>query len=264
MFDLRMIPTTSATTLVAAGFIGIFLATPTLAAPEHNCAAYATKAVEQQKQNQQLGCGFTDIGWSLDYNAHFLWCQRPDVNISMISEGDAIREKAIADCHADKTAQTTKIMPLPVLTVKTNAAQDTCFLTESCEFTAVVTNSGWTYSGEITVTDWIPSHGDVKLKSVTKPWACAPIGSGAWRCKNPSTTLQSGQSTTLRIGVEFPRGYNRGKPQNCAGIGNGPFPQEQYNAGFANCASVRLVSRWPKPTPPCTTEPGKWPDCPGQ
>lgn len=108
MFNLRKTPATSATMLAAAGLHGMMLASPALAAPEHNCAAYATKAVEQQKQNQQLGCGFTVGGWSLDYNAHLLWCQRPDVDITMISQGDAIREQAIADCYATKQASEKK------------------------------------------------------------------------------------------------------------------------------------------------------------
>lgn len=39
-----------------------------------NCSAYATKAVEQQKQNTMLGCNFTGPGWQR--------CRLPNVQMA--------------------------------------------------------------------------------------------------------------------------------------------------------------------------------------
>jgi hypothetical protein len=38
------------------------------------CKDYASTAVKQNKQAIQLKCGFTGLGWSSNYQAHYNWC----------------------------------------------------------------------------------------------------------------------------------------------------------------------------------------------
>ena len=47
----------------------------TLADQNLNCDRYASQAVAQQKENQDRGCGFQGIGWSLNYQEHKAWCE---------------------------------------------------------------------------------------------------------------------------------------------------------------------------------------------
>jgi hypothetical protein len=65
-----------------------------------NCAAYATKAVEQQKQNMMLGCNFTGPGWHDNYDVHFQWCLLPNVQMADLVKEDEARDGAIQQCNA--------------------------------------------------------------------------------------------------------------------------------------------------------------------
>jgi hypothetical protein len=64
-----------------------------------NCGAYATKAVEQQKWNQFLGCGLRGGAWSTDFNAHVGWCNLPNVRMADITREDNVRESALDQCR---------------------------------------------------------------------------------------------------------------------------------------------------------------------
>lgn len=68
------------------------------AAPQHNCAAYASAAVAQNNQNKANGCGLTGGGWQSDYNAHFNWCQQQNVGIQALSSEDHARKVALQNC----------------------------------------------------------------------------------------------------------------------------------------------------------------------
>ena len=64
-----------------------------------NCQAYAQKAVKQQQQNEILHCGFSGGGWSKDFQAHFNWCQLPQVNMSHLTSEDNSRTDALKQCQ---------------------------------------------------------------------------------------------------------------------------------------------------------------------
>jgi len=68
------------------------------AAPQHNCAAYASAAVAQNNQNKANGCGFAGNRWQSNYNAHFNWCQQKDVGIQVLSSEDNARKVALQAC----------------------------------------------------------------------------------------------------------------------------------------------------------------------
>ncbi len=73
------------------------------AAPEHNCAAYASAAVAQNDHNIAAGCGLTGGRWQSNYDAHFTWCQQPNVGIQALSGEDHARKVALQQC-GEKTA----------------------------------------------------------------------------------------------------------------------------------------------------------------
>ena len=39
-----------------------------------NCDTYGKLALQQQKENEALKCGFTGPEWSSDFKAHVAWC----------------------------------------------------------------------------------------------------------------------------------------------------------------------------------------------
>lgn len=39
-----------------------------------NCDLYGKLALQQQKENESLKCGFTGPSWSPDLKAHIAWC----------------------------------------------------------------------------------------------------------------------------------------------------------------------------------------------
>lgn len=44
------------------------------AAAQANCDTYGKLALQQQKENETLKCGFTGPEWSPDLKAHIAWC----------------------------------------------------------------------------------------------------------------------------------------------------------------------------------------------
>ncbi len=80
-------------TLGATSFVNV-----AEAAPEHNCAAYASAAVAQNDHNLASGCGLTGSRWQSDYDAHFSWCQQQNVGIQALSSEDHARKVELQTC----------------------------------------------------------------------------------------------------------------------------------------------------------------------
>jgi hypothetical protein len=78
----------------------IGLAGPALADANLNCSAYAGIAVQQQEQNQSLGCGFQGGGWSTDFQAHYQWCASAGVTMANLVTEDEGRKQALNECIA--------------------------------------------------------------------------------------------------------------------------------------------------------------------
>jgi hypothetical protein len=69
-----------------------------------NCDAYAAKAVEQQQENQTLGCGFAGPAWSTDGQGHRNWCWLPQVQMVDLVKEDNARAGALNACRQQATA----------------------------------------------------------------------------------------------------------------------------------------------------------------
>lgn len=62
------------------------------------CAAYASTAVNQQRQNLQWGCGFQGLRWHQNFSAHKVFCQSVGVQLSVIGNQD--RQSDLNRCRA--------------------------------------------------------------------------------------------------------------------------------------------------------------------
>ncbi|NOX81786.1 MAG: hypothetical protein GXP06_02120, partial [Alphaproteobacteria bacterium] len=71
-----------------------------VSAEELNCSAYATKAVAQNQQNQDMGCGFEGGAWLSDFDAHFNWCRT--TNMAGLTTEDNARAAALKSCVVDQ------------------------------------------------------------------------------------------------------------------------------------------------------------------
>jgi hypothetical protein len=68
--------------------------------PADRCSAYATSAVDQQRRNLDLGCGYGGPVWSSEFRAHYQWCQQVDQ--SLADAGALFREAELQRCAASK------------------------------------------------------------------------------------------------------------------------------------------------------------------
>ena len=137
MFPCRLVCSLTALVLVAA--LGTMperlMADSTL-----NCGAYATKAVEQERQNQLLGCGFPSdhmgVGWSMDFNAHLQWCQQPNIKMENLTAHDRVREAAIQDCAQGREPAENElkieVLPPTIILPTPGPAPDTATLDILC------------------------------------------------------------------------------------------------------------------------------------
>jgi hypothetical protein len=71
------------------------------AANEEACKRYATEAVRQNQQNQQLQAGFKPPVWSSDFKGHYNWCMH-GANIQSTPAHLASREKALQEFFVKK------------------------------------------------------------------------------------------------------------------------------------------------------------------
>jgi hypothetical protein len=94
---MRKIRTIAAYSLVAtaasAGFVQPGLAV-------EGCDAYGRLALQQQKDNEQLKCGFSGREWSSDLKAQIAWCQSvgPQDWQEMLKK----RNKMLEECRSKK------------------------------------------------------------------------------------------------------------------------------------------------------------------
>ncbi len=79
--------------LVAAGLAG-----PVSAQQAATCESYANTALDQNRRNQALGCGYGGAGWSDDYAAHETWCLQPGVGREELAHEYNAREEALQFC----------------------------------------------------------------------------------------------------------------------------------------------------------------------
>lgn len=70
---------------------------------EWRCSNYASEAVEQNKQNQLAGCGFSGLRWNNDEEGQKRWCLTVPRSIS--SKENTIRKKQLDSCFQQKTAR---------------------------------------------------------------------------------------------------------------------------------------------------------------
>ena len=67
---------------------------------EDRCASYAQTAIDQQRKNLDLGCGFAGPVWSNDYRAHYQWCR--EVDSALTEAGTLFREEELQKCANSK------------------------------------------------------------------------------------------------------------------------------------------------------------------
>jgi hypothetical protein len=59
-----------------------------------SCHMYAQRAVEQNRVNEQMACGFTGPRWQNNYDAHYAWCtQRNEGALRFEDEGRRLQIK---------------------------------------------------------------------------------------------------------------------------------------------------------------------------
>jgi hypothetical protein len=90
--------------VVAGAFVATVGVGSATADQNLNCDAYAAKAVQQQKENQSLGCGFSGGAWSTDYQGHRNWCVGPTVKMANLTKVDNSRTGALAACRQKDAA----------------------------------------------------------------------------------------------------------------------------------------------------------------
>ncbi len=73
---------------------------PAAIRPEDRCVIYARTAIDQQKKNLDLGCGFVGPVWSNDRQAHHQWCQ--EVDPALTEAGTLLREVELQKCASSK------------------------------------------------------------------------------------------------------------------------------------------------------------------
>ena len=70
---------------------------------DDRCSVYAQTAIDQQKKNLDLSCGFVGPVWSNDYRAHYLWCQ--GVDPALTEAGTLFREGELRKCDTSRGSQ---------------------------------------------------------------------------------------------------------------------------------------------------------------
>jgi hypothetical protein len=83
--------------LTLAGLLGAASFAPAVNA-QANCPTYGKLALQQQKKNEALKCGFSGPDWSSDFKAHIAWCNSvgPDKWKAKLTE----RTQKLAACKA--------------------------------------------------------------------------------------------------------------------------------------------------------------------
>ncbi len=63
---------------------------------QSSCKWYAATALKQQQTNEQMKCGFDDVGWHADLGRHLQWCKgvSPDEWKAAAQE----RDQLLAQC----------------------------------------------------------------------------------------------------------------------------------------------------------------------
>lgn len=84
------------------------------------CQNYAAKAVQQNKSNLSLSCGFTGLRWNNDQKGQYNWCLT--VSKTITDKEDQARSTDLAQCQTNKNTSTSKsALPLPALCKSTTA-----------------------------------------------------------------------------------------------------------------------------------------------
>ena len=104
----------------------------------------------------------------------------------------------------------------PDLKVEKRADVANCTKEGGCEFTITVTNVGDApYNGKI-VLEEVTTPGSATVESgPNAPWTCVPMAS-PMMCEHPATTLNPGESVTLKLGFEPGAAWQWPGIRNCA------------------------------------------------
>ena len=86
-------------------FAGLMVFLPGMAAADlaSFCTAYATSAVDQQRENIERGCGFQGLRWTNNGGAAFIYCMAAGEGPAGLEQ--SIRETKLAECRAAQGAE---------------------------------------------------------------------------------------------------------------------------------------------------------------
>jgi hypothetical protein len=86
--------------LAGAAMLAAGLAAAPQAHAQANCDTYAKLALQQQKENEALKCGFSGPEWSGDLRAHVGWCSSVGPEEWKVQLQN--RTQQLAQCKASK------------------------------------------------------------------------------------------------------------------------------------------------------------------
>ena len=98
------------------------------------CRHYANRAVNQNRRNQQWGCGFTGRRWSNNWNGHYNWCRR--VSAAVAHREDQARVNALHSCQGGVNQRCRRYADRAVNQNRTN-------LRRGCGFTGNRWSNNW-------------------------------------------------------------------------------------------------------------------------
>lgn len=70
------------------------------------CNDYTNKAIKQQQQNTNQGCGFSGNAWSTSRSWHFDWCRRVDTGLA--AQGNSFRVNKLSNECKTQTSNISK------------------------------------------------------------------------------------------------------------------------------------------------------------